>query len=487
MWFPRFASDRALRLCPIDGPFALSLRTQNSDSLYALNTAAERAGLVQGMALSEARAFCPNLIVHPANPKADALALDALRRWSLRYCPWAAVDGADGLILDITGAAHLMGGESALARDMAARLHRAGFTLQIGIAPTRGAAWALSHSRGGIAGENEVLTCLSPLPVALLRIPPETDTALQRLGLRQIGDLAKAPRAPLARRFGQALLDQLDRALGDMPEAVSPARNPVHYAVRLTLPEPIGLLSDIEAGLSRLLARLGDKLRAQDVGARTLCLTLRRVDRLAQDIPLRLAAPMRDPARILPLFARGLEAVDAGFGIDQMRLEATLTEPMPALQTGSGAAREERFEALITRIGARIGLDNIRRFQPRDSHMPERGFVRVPATDAPPKAPWPTRPDRPLTIFPPEPVTLRGQLPETGTMRGQPPQAFTWRRMRFTTGRATGPERIAPEWWLESDRYGLRDYWRIDTREGRRLWLFFTPQNPNWFVQGEFL
>ena len=60
--------------------------------------------------------------------------------------------------------------------------------------------------------------------------------------------------------------------------------------------------------------------------------------------------------------------------------------------------------------------------------------------------------------------------------------------MFFTTGRATGPERIAPEWWLPDDawRTGLRDYWKVETTQGRRLWLFYTPQNPGWFVQGEF-
>ncbi|WP_442772931.1 Y-family DNA polymerase [Paenirhodobacter enshiensis] len=477
MWFPRFASDRALRLSPVGGPFALSLRVHNRDCLHALNAEAERAGLSRGMAVSEARAFCPGLVVRAATPKADAQTLEALRRWALRYCPWAACDGDDGLVLDITGAAHLLGGEAALALDMRERLGRAGFALHVGIAPTRGAAWALAHAGGGLAPEGAVRTHLGPLPVALLRLPPETDAALQRLGLRRIADLAGAARAPLARRFGKGLLDQLDRAFGDLPEALSPAPEPAHYGVSLTLPEPIGLLSDIEAGLARLLERLADTLRAQDVGARALCLTLRRVDRQAQDVPLRLAAPMRDPARILPLFARGLETVEAGFGIDQLRLEATAVEPMPPLQAGSGAERADRIEALMTRIGTRIGLDHVRRFQPRDCHVPERGFALVAAADEPACGPWPPRPARPLTIFAPEPIAVRGH----------PPSGFTWRRMRFTIGRATGPERIAPEWWQPPDSYGLRDYWRIDTREGRRLWLFFTPQNPRWFVQGEFL
>ncbi len=481
MWFPRFPSDRALRVRPGDGPFALSLRQNNAECLYDLNRAAEDAGLRAGMPLSEARAFCAGLVLRPADLRGDAQMLAALRRWSLRWCPWAAVDGRDGLVLDITGSAHLRGGEAALIADMTDRLARAGFACHIGLADTRGAAWALAHAGGGIAAVGRVAEHLTDLPVALLRIPPDMDTGLQRLGLRRIGDLMVAARAPVARRFGQGLLDQLDRALGILPETVSPDRDPVHYGVRLTLPEPIGLLSDLQAGLLRLLHPLCDKLRAQDMGARALCLTLRRVDRNALDVPLRLAAPMRDPARILPLFARGLGEVDAGFGICQLRLVATQVEPMPALQIGSQAAGTDRLDALITRIGTRIGLDQIRRIQQRDSHIPECGFALVPAEITPTGGDWPTRPLRPLTIFPPEPVT--GQ--------GNPPDSFRWRRMRFRTGRAHGPERIAPEWWhpesVPAKTSALRDYWRIDTLEGRRLWLFHTPQDPGWFVQGEFL
>lgn len=469
-----------MRARPVDGPFGLSLRQNNAECLYDLNRSAESAGLRAGMSLSEARAFCAGLILRPADLRGDAQMLAALQRWSLRWCPWAAVDGRDGLVLDVTGSAHLRGGEAALIADMTDRLSRAGFGCHIGLADTRGAAWALAHAGGGIAAPGRVAEHLTDLPVALLRIPHDMDTGLQRLGLRRIGDLMAAARGPVARRFGQDLLDQLDRALGILPETVSPDGDPVHYGVRLTLPEPIGLLSDLEAGLLRLLPPLCDKLRAQDMGARALCLTLRRVDRNSLEVPLRLAAPMRDPARILPLFARGLSDIDSGFGIDQLRLVATQVEPMPAMQIGSQAAGQDRLDALITRIGTRIGLDNIRRFQPRDSHIPENGFALVPAETALTGRDWPTRPLRPLVIFP----------PEAATVQGNPPHSFRWRRMRFRTGRAYGPERIAPEWWhLESapvNIFGIRDYWRIDTLEGRRLWLFHTPQKPGWFVQGEF-
>ena len=472
MWFPRLASDRVLRTRPVDGPFALTLRSNNTERLYCLNTAAERLGLTRGMSFADARAFCPDLVSQPARPDLDARFLAILRRWATRYCPWVGRDGEDGLILDVTGSTRLWGGEAQMLEDMRDRAMRAGFEVRLGLAGTRRAAWGLAHF--GQNGQQP-----TDLPVAALRLDDRTITALQRLGLRTIGDLRMAARAPLARRFGPELMKRLDQALGHLPDPVMPERDPPHYGVRMTLPEPIGLTEDVMGVTARLLAPLCEKLKAQEKGARKLTLTLRRIDQGSQQVELRLAAPMRDPNRILPLFERGLGEVDAGFGIDQVRLEAALVEPLPFQQIGTRQTAPDQFDDLITRIGTRIGLENIQRFLPADSHIPERAFAIAPAAFSSAQGGWATLRPRPLRLFPPEPIEGAGN---------HPPERFRWRRMRLTTGRATGPERIAPEWWFPDDnwRSGIRDYWKVDTREGRRLWLFFTPQNPGWFVQGEF-
>ncbi len=472
MWFPRLASDRVLRQCPIEGPFALTVKADNTERLYCLNQVAEQVGLSRGMSFADARAFCPDLISRPARPDLDAPFLAVLRRWATRYCPWAGYEGTDGLVLDVTGAAHLWGGEAGMLDDMRARADRAGLELRLGVGETRGAAWARAHF-------GDVHSTLADLPVAALRIDGRMVVALQRLGLRRIGDLTATARAPLARRFGPELMLRLDQAMGDTSEPTMPESEPPHYATRMSLPEPIGLTEDVMGVTARLLAPLCDKLKAQEMGARSLCLTLRRVDQGCQMVELRLAAAMRDPARILPLFERGVGKVDAGFGIDQIRIEATVVEPLAVQQIGRRQASPDQLNDLITRIGTRIGLENIQRFLPADSHIPERAFSIAPAAFSTPERGWSTLRSRPSCLFPPESISASGS---------QPPAQFRWRRMRLTVGRATGPERIAPEWWLPDDnwRRGVRDYWKVDTREGRRLWLFYTPQNPGWFVQGEF-
>ncbi len=470
-----------MRIRPLEGPFALTHRAGNADHLHCLNGAASGRGLRRGMPLADARALCPDLVTHPSDLPREAAFLASLARWMGRYAPWVARDGLDGVMVDLTGSAHLYGGEAALLDDLQARLGRAGISARTGIADTVGAAHALARHGGGMAAPGTTLEAIGPLPVVALRIGSDTSATLARLGLRTIRDLVLVPRAPLARRFGPSLMLRLDQALGAVREPVSAETGPPHFAVRLTLPEPIGLVADVEAGLQRLLDRLCETLTLQGMGARRLRLELRRVDHAEVVVEIGLARAMRDPARILPLFRAAIAEVEAGFGIDRMRLVGALTEPMLAVQlTAAEEKGQDKLADLVTRLGNRLGFENVLRLLPADSHIPERSYLIAPMTFsvAEPDG-WSATDRRPLILFPPERIDATG---------GDPPARFRWRRMALATARATGPERLTPEWWFDDPawRTGLRDYWRVDTREGRRLWLYHTPQSPAWYVQGEF-
>ena len=469
------------------------------------------------MGLSDARIMCPDLVTLPANKGADTRFLHMLARWAGRYCPWVGLEGGDGLVLDVTGSAHLFGGELSMLEDMTHRLVRAGLEVRCGLADTRGSAWALARfgAEGGLevrrAGPGQSLAAIGELSVAALRLDEATCTGLLRLGVRTIEDLYRLPRATVARRFGLGALLRLDQALGEQDEAISPLSEMPHYGVRMSLPEPIGLAPDVMAVVERLLARLCTRLEDQSMGARTLLLTLRRVDQVNSQVELRLARAMRDASQILPLFERGVGDVDAGFGIDMVRLEARIVEPLVARQLtspflassvsgGEGHGLEDSLEAqrldgLITRLGSRIGLENIARFVAAESHIPERSFGLQPVAYSVPDTSWQQSGrqglPRPLQLFAPEPVGLLGpEHVEDG--RQIPPALFRWRRMELDVMRTRGPERIAPEWWWEDEawRTGLRDYWQVETRQGWRLWLFHVPQQMDhlsrWFVQGIF-
>jgi len=440
-------------------------------------------GLRRGMPLADARAICPDVTTRPSDLYRETAALSTLRRWAGRYTPMVASDDADGLMADITGVAHLFGGEAELRGDLHVRMERAGFSINSAIAGTRGAAYAVARQGGGIIADGALMQGIGRLPVAAIRIDHDTAEALSRVGIARISDLMSLPRAPLARRFGQSLILRLDQLLGHQPEPVAAEAEPPHFGVRMTLPEPIGLQSDVTAGLLRLLDRLCATLALHHRGARRVRLELRRVDRDTVQVEVGLARPMRDPARIAALFAKGIEGIDSGFGIDCLRLSAPITEPLPPEQIGQGPSprHEDAFADLISRLGNRIGFERVQRMISADSKIPERSFQLVAAAWSEPVA-LPRRRGalRPMTIFPPELVTHAS---------GHPPAQFCWRRMRFTTLRAHGPERISPEWWFDDPawRSGIRDYWRIETHQGQRLWLFHTPQNPSWCVQGEFI
>jgi len=542
LWFPRLGAERLLRMhrgLPT-GPLAVVQDLNNAQVLASLSAAAEAEGLRPGQPLRDALAMCPTLVTRLRNAQAELAFLATLRRWAGKYSPWVSDQPPASLVIDITGCAHLFGGENALLAEVEGDCTDLGLTMYAGVADTVGAAWALARyagqpmqlartgdaidqeayatraratkrrnwERGGpaprlappgkrgarIAAPGQARTAISALPVAALRLSDDAVTNLTRLGLRQVGDLIGTPRAALARRFGTQVVRRLDQALGLEPEPVSPSRPAYHFAVRLTLPDPIGLESDILAGIDRLLPALSDRLREKGRGARRVRLQLFRSDKTMQWFEVGLARPSVDPDRIRPLLAIKMGDVDAGFGIDMIRLEAPVTEPLHSHQhrghLDAAAYASDRLttdttiDDLIGKTGARIGLDNITRLHPADSHIPEKTSKKLAAAWSEPAADWPkpaTR--RPLILWRPEPV----MADETPTL----PLLFRWRGRDLATLRAAGPERIAPEWWLDEPdwRTGVRDYWRVTTACGERLWLYYAhggAMSPGWFCQGVF-
>jgi len=541
VWFPRLAAERLLRKDRgTDTPFAVVADQNNMQVLVSLSVAASMEGVRRGQPLRDAQAMCPQLITRLANPHADAAFLAALRRWAGKFSPWVSEEPPSGLIVDLTGCAHLFGGEEALAFQVEQDCNDLGISVQIGIADTVGAAWALARyaghgaqptrsgdaidqeayatraraakrrhwERGGpapgrngpvpsahrIAPGGKMHSVLSPLPIAALRIDAEAALGLSRVGLRTIGDLIGMPRAAIARRFGQDVVRRLDQALGGVHEPVSPAKPPMHFAVRLTLPDPIGLEEDIMAGIDRLLPELETRLRAKGRGARRLRLHCFRSDASMQTIEIGLARPATSPDRIRPLLILKLGEIDAGFGIDCLRIEAHVTEPVHDRQArghldAAEAAQarltsDTRLDDLIGRLGARIGLDAITRRHPADSNIPEKTALTLAAAWSDPAPDWPRPPTpRPLVMWRPEPVTA----PDDPRLT----ESFRWRGRTLTATAATGPERIAPEWWLDDPewRSGVRDYWRVTTDGGERLWLYYAhgaTMSGGWFCQGRF-
>ena len=547
LWFPRLGAERLLRQDRgyLDAPFAVVDDVGQMQILSSLSVQASEAGLRRDQPLRDALAMCPQLLTRSRDAHAEAQFLTILRRWGEKFSPWVAEEGRAGLTIDLTGCTHLFGGEDTLMQQVQEDCEDLRLSVRMGIADTKGAAWALARyagasvaphrsgdaidqeahatraravkrrhwERGGaapkfvapgneagrIAAPGDTRAAIAPLPIAALRLPDAVVASLARVGLRRIAELMKQPRAGLARRYGREVVLRLDQAIGAAPEPVSPGKPPLHFACRLSLPDPIGLIGDMEAAIDKMLPRLSQSLQDKARGIRRLRLEAHRVDQSMESFEIGLARPSADPERIRPLLVMKLEKIDAGYGIDMLRLEAIHTEPVSPLQhkgqieAGREAvekltAKSNGLDDLVGKIGARIGLERITRLAPSDSHIPEKTAQVLAAAWSEPQLEWPAPPvPRPLTLWPQEPVSA----PDVARV----PLEFRWRGQDHKTAHAQGPERIAPEWWLDDHnwRSGTRDYWRITTARGAQLWLFYAHGfrgggvvSSGWFCQGSF-
>ena len=507
---------------PPEAPFALVERGARGLSLHALNPAARALGLSRGQSHADACAIAPQLESLPAEPERDLEALRRLAMWAERFSPAVAADTAlpaqEGLFLDMTGGAHLFGGEAALLAELRRRLARADIPARVAIADTPGAAWALarfSHDPETIAPPGRTREAIAALPMEGLRLEATALILLRRFGLKRIGDLYGLPRAGLARRFrgtpqgGLKLIERLDQALGVADEPLDPVRPAPLYRAWTVFAEPVTHIEGVGFQLPDLARALAQQLERDGRGVRRLALTGFRVDGRTTTIEASLSAPAASPAHMLRLLKeKGIEHLDLGFGIDALMLVARQAEVMTARQGEMNDDRQdappealppEALAALIDRLQARLGEGAVRRPEARESWIPERSEAWVRAGPTPPAAAEAAArtPQRPILLFdPPEPVETLAELPD-GV-----PARFVWRRASRRVVKAQGPERLAPEWWrpasqnpgLASRPARTRDYYRVEDEHGRRYWLFReglygredAERVPGWWLHGVF-
>ena len=532
IWLPRLAIERWAKSndYPPDAPVVLTVEGTHGLIIHAVTKAAAECGARLGARLTDARALDPALVAVPADPEGDTVLVEKLARWAGRWSPLVEVDG-DGLRLDVTGVAHLFGGERRLVRDVRRRFAQIGFSTQIAIAPTAAAAWALAHyqplsplrekegpaakrwegegaarfihvplpaspgSRPGSApspaGGEGLLEQLSPLHISALRLDPDTVLTLERLGLKTIGALLSVPRLALARRFRGAedVVNALDRALGRRPEPLTAALADPPPRALLKLEEPATHPEAASQALERLIPALVRALEQRRLGARKLSLTGYRVDGSVGMASVATAIPSREPKHLQRLLTDKAATLNPEFGFDAFALQADWTEDLGAAQESlvEEPSGERELARLVDRLTVKLGPRAVRRPQAEESHLPERasGWVAAIAFSHSPLAGEGLRPQRLLDR--PEAIDVIYATPE-----GMP-RRFVWRRAVHDIARAEGPERIAPEWWRQPSSARLRDYYRVEDSDGRRYWIYREGLIgdgrgglPAWFIHGLF-
>jgi protein ImuB len=514
-------------------PLVLVSPGKSGQRIVCLNKAARAGGLSLGELLSNARSKVLDLQVCDADPAADADALRKLALWAMQYAPlvtvWDEASSADGLFLDITGAAHLFGGEEHLLANLQHRLRGFGLYPRLAIAGTAGAAWALARygkPNCMIIPTGSEREGLEHLPLAALRLPEEVLAVLRRLGFRRCGELIDQPRAPFGARFDARLLSRLDQALGRAPEPLIPVVTPPIYRAEAQFLEPIIHQEQVLEAARHLLEKLVQDLARDAVGARLIRLLLFKPNGAAVALNLGLAAPSRDAAHMAQLIGLRLYRLhcefETNFGFEAAALHVLSAEDMPDQQTrlaiGAHTPEPEELAHLIDRLQHRLGAGAVRQLLAQQSHIPERavrhrkGFTpkaspspsqvrqqaqnalragksSMPCAEAACSLAWaPNGPAgaRPLLLLPrPEAADVVALVPEG------PPRQFRWRGVRHQVAASDGPERIAPEWWQRTEAT-TRDYYLVEDTTGRRFWLFRAglydreTDTPQWFVHGVF-
>lgn len=491
IWLRHLTTDRFITRYPelAKVPFVLAAPQRGRMIIAASNAMAETAGIRPGLVLADARAVLPSLTVMDDRPELAGKLLSALAEWCLRYSPEVAIDPPDGLLLEVTGCAHLWGGELTYLKDIVMKLQQKGYDARGAMAPTIGTAWAVARfgTISHIIEAGAQMEALLPLPPAALRMETGIVERLQKLGLTQIGSFIKMPRTALRRRFGQQLLTRLDQALGTEVEPLQLIRPVEPYQERLPCLEPIRTATGIEIALRKLLESLCLRLEREGMGLRRCMLKGFRIDGNVQEIGIGTNRPTRNVEHLYKLFELKLETIEPALGIELFLLEAPVVEVLPAsiekLWRNMGDTDNTKVAELLDRIAVKIGPGCIHRYVPAEHHWPERSFQESASLTEVPPVPWPTDLPRPVHLLAdPVPIQVTVPLPD------YPPIQFIFKGQLHKVRKADGPERIEQEWWIADGLH--RDYYCVEDTEGRRYWVFrlghYDHEDHEWFLHGFF-
>lgn len=513
VWFPFLPADRIRRErrqkkdAPADLPLVIVDKAKSAMRIFAVDQSAAALRLAPGMTLADARAQVPELDAVQADGLADKRLLDQLAAACDRFTPLASISAPDGVVLDITGCSHLFGSETKLLQAVSMRLSAFHVTLKVSIADTPEAALAfVRHSRQQIIPPGKTRDYAGKLLVKALHAAPEVTVALNRAGLKTIGDLLARPTAMLSARFGEDLTRQMQRVAGMEDIRLTPLRPLPQCMVEQVFAEPLLHQDAIDMQLRSLIAAATQQLEMRGSGGRRFEARFFRVDGRVALIAVDTSFATRDATLLMRLFAEKFDSLadplDPGFGFDAMRLAVPVIEAVEPQQVTTDLAGTptdayaERLHELVDTLAIRFGPETVQRFVAEDRHIPERASRHVPASQRAQAAAWPEliadEPAlRPLQLFhPPQPIETLAEVPDG------PPIRFRWRRVLHQVTKAEGPERFAPEWWRGSGEDGItpqpRDYYRIEDNNGLRFWVFRegfygdAPRPPQWFMHGLF-
>ncbi len=431
--------------------------------VVAASATARVAGVAEGMTLAAAQALLPSLLAKPRVLSAEAAALAQLGAWAMQFTPTVALLPPDGLALEIGGCARLFGGLSRLVARVDAELDVLGFSAASAIAPTARAAELLVRA-GMPVFENSLAALprrLAAVPTAFLALAPRARESLADAGIETFGDCLELPRDGLARRFGQALLDDIDRALGRRPEVLALFSPPAQFAGCLELPSPVAEAEALLFATRRLLGELQGWLAGRGQGVLRFELRLGHHRGAATPCAFRLSAPTRAAETLLSVVRERLVRQPLADRVEWLSLHSIETadyRPRPASLLSGEAPPGEEAMTLVDRLRARLGEEAVRMLATVADFRPERAATTGPSIAAS------------ALLEAPRPLWLDAE-----------PQALregAWEVL-------DGPERLESGWWDGQDT--RRDYYVVRTARGETWWVYRDlGRGGAWFRHGIF-
>ena len=465
------------------------------------------------MALPLAIAFSPGAYVEPFDPVRDCRALYKLAVRCLDFSPLVGLDhelfvGRSqgtleevsplhyGITIDLTGTEKLHGDITKLA------LHIHGFfkgTAAIAVAPTLGAAWALSrYSVAGapriVINTQEIVPALSPLPLAALRIPAPSLELLRDVGMTSIGDLTYLPRYTLAQRFGKFVTYRLEQTFGDIEERLHTVEETKRYNASRIFEPPLTHRKSIVISIHSLFQTVINKLKGNKRSAKYFHLAIQDTAKAVIYREFALASATDDIGHLSTIIEPIIDGMNFSGEIREItitarQIEATRSEQRslsPSPHKDEPDSREKK--ELLNTFSVRIGKERLLFAKLNQSYIPEKSFSYHSASDAAEtmsvheSIPHYTLHERPSHLLAtPEEITTISMLPD------KPPSFIQWRGKKLKILTGIGPERISPEWWggnLAKEAGVTRDYFKVQDECGRWLWVFRDQTTHTWFLHG---
>lgn len=498
--FPRLSLESLYR-DTVSGAHAVFEEQQSIRRILAVDEAGAAAGVCPGISVNAALALSPDLCLEERSRDREAQLMNDLAAWAGRFTSFVVLEPRGILLLEVAGSARLFAGLRTIRRLVLQDLDARGLTASVAIAPTPLASTWLAQSNEAVCVEDaaHLVGHLSRLPLSLLAWPEKVTAALAGVGASSVGDCLRLPRSGFARRFGTFYLQQLDRALGRLPDPRTHHRTPELFCADQELDEEQTDRDLLLAVCRQLLCRFERFLRVRQLRVQRVQFSFFHLRETATRLVLGRMQAGQSIDHWFDLLRIKFERVELPAAVIAVRLRGGLGQSS-SLATeslrfaGSAAARDASVVYLLERFRARLGTTSVHGVDVVAEHRPQYAWCPVPLLEDVPRCARPEVLPAGLDVEDTDGVqrTQRLLLRRPLWMLGIPEKLETRKGQPLYRGELleliSPPERVETGWW---DEQGVaRDYFVARAAAGAELWVFRDRRQDReaaaWYLHGLF-